>query len=607
MEVVEFFHYHVNITGNTFVYNRAIQRISGNSGGGVICIRNASIFAVDNTFSHNSAAGDGGVMQVDESDIIIERSIFRNSRAGGNGGVLHTYFYPTTFTIIDSSFINNQAGGDGGVIFVGRAGSHVTISQSVYGFNVANNRGGVIAIVGSTLEVSNTTIFENTAELGEVVSACHSNVTIFNLDLLASQDPTYSFCSLYNQSLTTVTSSNETIAEIDYIVATTPTSQVDIINIIPSTGSPCPGEFIGVPCFTLEQYATLPPRRQSSNTTFDLHPGIHYLNSQLSVSNIYSFTMRTNATAMTMIICRDWINNPFSFNQLQLIHISGITFIGCSMSLTWTINATFVRCSLINSTNIQVALYISDSSVLIKQCIISNNSNGAIDFSGSSSLSLTIDQSIFSKNGNYSYSGYGYHYYHAAINMNTYYYGGTSSYRNEHISILNSIFEDNDDIRFSSSGQTTNIDLLNSTFKNNDHISFDHYNGNSIISILNSTFRQNRLSFGSYININDGQNVSIVDSTFENNRASSSGHGGAIYFNGNNITAVNNFINNTASGGSGGAIYFASRRHNAIMLLMNNTFSHNSAAYCGVIKMTEFYHSFINITGNTFTYNRARD
>ena len=211
MEVAEFYHYLVNITGNTFIYNRAVQQISGNNGGGVICIRNASILVLDNNFSHNSAAGDAGVIQVDESDITIQRSIFSNNTAGGNGGVLHTYFYPTRYTILDSSFINNQAGGDGGVMYVGRAGSYVTVSQSTFGFNNATNRGGVIAIVGSTLEVNGASIFENTAELGEVVSACNSNVTITNPELLASQDPIYTFCSLYDSSNTTVSRTTEQI------------------------------------------------------------------------------------------------------------------------------------------------------------------------------------------------------------------------------------------------------------------------------------------------------------------------------------------------------------------------------------------------------------
>ena len=61
----------------------------------------------------------------------------------------------------------------------------------------------VIAIVGSSLEVNGTSIFDSTAKLGGVVSACNSNVTITNPEVSASQDATYSFCSLYNSSNTT--------------------------------------------------------------------------------------------------------------------------------------------------------------------------------------------------------------------------------------------------------------------------------------------------------------------------------------------------------------------------------------------------------------------
>ena len=132
IDVDEFYHYNVTITGNTFIYNRAVGFAAGNIGGGVICIRNASLTISGNNFSHNSAVGDAGVMRVDESNIVIEKSIFNNNTAGGDGGVFHTYFYPNQYTISRSTFTNNRAGDDGGVIYVGRAGSHVTVYQSTF-------------------------------------------------------------------------------------------------------------------------------------------------------------------------------------------------------------------------------------------------------------------------------------------------------------------------------------------------------------------------------------------------------------------------------------------------------------------------------------------
>ena len=204
IDIDEFFHNDINFTGNTFTYNRAVGLVAGNNGGGVICIRNASISLVDNNFSHNTATGNAGVIRVDESHVTIQRSIFSNNTAGGDGGVFHTYFYPTTYTISHTSFTDNQAGGDGGVMYVGRAGSYVTISQSTFTSNSATNRGGVLAVIGTTVHINGATISDNTAQLGEVVSACNSNVTFSDPQISSTQDPVYSFCSLYNSSNRTV-------------------------------------------------------------------------------------------------------------------------------------------------------------------------------------------------------------------------------------------------------------------------------------------------------------------------------------------------------------------------------------------------------------------
>ena len=82
------------IIGNTFSYNKAVGQTAGSNGGGVICVKNASVSVLENTFSHNVAAGDAGVIQVDKSDItIITKCVFSNNIAGSNGGVLYTHIF----------------------------------------------------------------------------------------------------------------------------------------------------------------------------------------------------------------------------------------------------------------------------------------------------------------------------------------------------------------------------------------------------------------------------------------------------------------------------------------------------------------------------------
>ena len=108
MSVDDINHYSANIVGNTFTHNRAVGKVAGNNGGGVICIGNASISVLDNNFNHNSAAGDAGVLRVDECDVTVKRSIFSNNMAGGNGGVFYTSFHPTSYTITQTSFTNKS-------------------------------------------------------------------------------------------------------------------------------------------------------------------------------------------------------------------------------------------------------------------------------------------------------------------------------------------------------------------------------------------------------------------------------------------------------------------------------------------------------------------
>ena len=191
LDINDFQHYSVRFDRTTFTYNTATS-----NRGGVMCIRNASISVLDSTFSHNRATGNAGVFSVDDSDFTIRRATFDNNTVGANGGVIATEFFRTTFTISQASFTNNRASESGGVMYVGRKGSQVKVSRSAIDSNYAT-RGGVIAILGSSLEITRTNIFDNTADKGEDISACNSDVTVSE-QLLTSTDPVYSVCTLFD-------------------------------------------------------------------------------------------------------------------------------------------------------------------------------------------------------------------------------------------------------------------------------------------------------------------------------------------------------------------------------------------------------------------------
>ena len=324
-------------------------------------------------------------------------------------------------------------------------------------------------------------------------------------------------------------------------------SSCERLNIVPSPDSPCPGEFTGEPCLTLQQYVANPSL--SSNVTLEFCPGDHRLNSQLSVSNINTFTMIANASATVMCNQQLQLDEPFYFYQLQQVYVSGITFIGCRMELQYITNGTFERSSFVNRTtccSIGAALYVWSSSVQFIQCIISNNTvfNGAIYGYRSNFL---FEQTTFWNN-----------------------YFPYSCCSDLHGGAIHSV-------------NSGNIDIRNSNFSSNSASNGGHggaiYTSNGVITITGTCFSDNRAG-------NTG------------------GHGGAVYFDGGNITiTTSTFINNTASAGGGGAIYSARRYTN--ISLVDNIFSLNTAVYCGVIDVDEFYHYHVNITGNTFSHNRA--
>lgn len=244
LDVDEFNHCNIDFTGSVFTYNKASGQVTGNDGGGVFCVRNGSISVQDSIFSHNIAVGNAGVSITDESNILIKRSNFTNNTAMGDGGVFYTYFYSTRYTITQSFFTNNQAGSDGGIMYVGRAGSQVSLVGNTVAGNQASDRGGVISIIGSSLHIAgDNSIYENTAQLGEIASACSSVVMASSVPIAPRQDPVHSQCILYD-------SSNTTLPPITAPPITSTTPETTTENGIPITTTISPPVTIPPPLIT---------------------------------------------------------------------------------------------------------------------------------------------------------------------------------------------------------------------------------------------------------------------------------------------------------------------------------------------------------------------
>ena len=208
LDVDDYYHFNVSITDSVFTSNTATGTLLG---GGVACIRNASVTVRGSAFRHNHAILHGGVFHLDESRVIVDGSVFLNNSATANGGVFYTYLHPSGYEVRRSEFSYNSAGEDGGVLYIGRVNSRVTVSQCVFTYNEASDRGGVAALIGSSLyiDVNRTHIFNNTARLGGIISACNSEVNVGAGELFRSTDPVYSFCTLYDGDLINYNVSND--------------------------------------------------------------------------------------------------------------------------------------------------------------------------------------------------------------------------------------------------------------------------------------------------------------------------------------------------------------------------------------------------------------
>ena len=157
------------------------------------------------------------------------------------------------------------------------------------------------------------------------------------------------------------------------------TVSCDTFYIVTSPSSPCPGEYIGVPCLTLQQYASNPSRSQ--NITFLVEPGMYNLSTVLTVSDGYNFTMSsTNAT----VLCTS-ATARFEFNRVENVYISGMKFQGCR-------NRAAVQMSRVTR------------AVIIMRSNFTENQGNCLQ--ASYSASITINESNFYDNGRvYSITG----------------------------------------------------------------------------------------------------------------------------------------------------------------------------------------------------------
>ena len=185
-------HRSVTFMSNSFTNNKAIGEVNG---GGVACIRNAVVSIKNSTFTYNRASVHAGVLNIDRSLVTISDSTFLGNFAASHGGVIYAFLDSTEYTITHTAFSYNSAGRTGGVVFLNGNGNQATVNDSIFSFNSAA-RGGAVGIINTSLNITMSNIYNNTAEKGSAISACNSIVDVEGLN--TSVDNTQPACNLYD-------------------------------------------------------------------------------------------------------------------------------------------------------------------------------------------------------------------------------------------------------------------------------------------------------------------------------------------------------------------------------------------------------------------------
>ena len=271
------------------------------------------------------------------------------------------------------------------------------------------------------------------------------------------------------------------------------TASCDTFYIVPTPSSHCPGEFTGVPCLTLQQYASNPS--QSQNITFLVESGTYNLSTRLTVSNGYNFTMSsTNAT----VVCTS-STAQFIFNTVENVHISGMTFQRCrhsngAIQMSSIMRANFVNCHFIE-----------------------NNRGGALQMS--SITMSSIENCHFIGYDNIYNSGRALYVYYSTVSISD------CRFQNNYADQGGAIY-----------AWSSHITINGSTFNyNRAYYRYGRggggiYSSFSTVMVDNTTFSRNNARSGGGAIYHYRGNIHVTNTVFSDNRAAS-GSGGAIYMN----------------------------------------------------------------------------
>ena len=337
-------------------------------------------------------------------------------------------------------------------------------------------------------------------------------------------------------------------------------SVTQVYYITPSSSDPCPAE----PCLTLSQFANNSNNYVNSNTTLIFLSGKHRLELELLVDNTTELSILFNSMNSTdthaVIVCQ--LHTMFVVENVDVVHISGLTFVGCAENGVKHVHqfvledSTFVGQNEVNGT----ALVIVETSASL--------------------IRSTFSFNIADKHYNVGCDAYDQYLIKARA-------GGAIVSTKSSVTIIECVFEGN-----SAEAGGAIFSTLQAS-----------------ITIINSTFERNHAAhpsssctiIGGALHFESGNTIVIYGSHFINNSAQWWSGGGVVASRYVDCITISHskFIDNNAQ--SGGVVHAIG----ADMYITNSDFISNSASKGGVVYTYKLLSSSLLIVQSHFTNNSA--
>ena len=176
--------------------------ISGGGGSRIFNIATGTDVTIsDLTLTGGSTTGSGGAIYSSALSLTIDDCVIEDSAADGHGGAIYSDTSGGTLTITDSTISGNTAGSNAGGVYF--KNGTLNIDGATFEENTASydsGAGGALALYDSTVSISNSLFYDNSARTGGAITARNGLTATLTNVTFSDNEGTISAGAVYHYS-----------------------------------------------------------------------------------------------------------------------------------------------------------------------------------------------------------------------------------------------------------------------------------------------------------------------------------------------------------------------------------------------------------------------